>query len=96
MNIPINPHPEIKGRLLPHPEVIEAQLLDTEAEVRRLRARVADLERMLAVSKSALEKARPVLGYHEHEPWRNEMDKQTGYAASAVRNALDRLNGLFV
>lgn len=50
------------------------------------------LRDLLSIAKSALEKARPILGFHEYEPWRNEMDKQTGHAASVVRHALDRLN----
>lgn len=47
---------------------------------------------LLDIARAALEKARPILGFHEHEPWRNEMDKQTGNAASVVRHVLDRLN----
>ena len=50
------------------------------------------LREQVAIAKQALEAARPILGYHEYEPWRNEMDAQTAKAASLVRHALDRLN----
>lgn len=45
IRVPIKPHPEIKVRLLPPPEVIEAQLIDTEDEVRRLRAALEAIKR---------------------------------------------------
>ena len=47
MGVPINPHPELKGKLLPHPEVIEAQLIDTEIELKRLRLLVYELEQKI-------------------------------------------------
>ena len=53
--------------------------------------RVYGLEAKVKFAKDALELARPILGFHEYEPWRNEMDALTAKAASAVRHAIDRI-----
>ena len=51
-----------------------------------------EMKAKLSAAKQALEHAKPILRYHIHEPWRNEMDKQTEYAFNAVAHTLYRLN----
>lgn len=70
-------------------EIQNAGLTDQALRDRR---EAGELRGLVAIAKQALEAARPILGYHEYEPWRNEMDAQTAKAASLVRHALDRLN----
>ena len=80
---------EALGRLRAEFERSEKYL---KSAARAFGDRISELEARVKFAKDALELARPILGFHEYEPWRNEMDAQTAKAASAVRHAIDRLN----